>query len=274
MSDKYRQFFRKTPVKIILLIIYLGGANLLAGFVAVWFRFPSLWGNGEVFIDYALPVNFTYALSHWPSLLLCAAPIMQMADWNTRQIRRIRKICLILLLVIAYGLIEKIPFALFPAIDLLFVFIISLLIAPPTLKENPIIISVILGLLAIAAWKGSSIFYFNWKHQVPVIKQVEINDGLYELLSIDVKNRNKELVFDMELTRHIAENDLCDMSTAMFTSLIESYPFDNTYHRLVEIKFNPVDKKRGDLAYRLGYLIENKENDGRPAVACYLKYKK
>ena len=274
MSERWRLFCGKTPVKIVFLLIYMIAANLLSGFIAVWFRFPSLWGNGEVFIDYAQPVSFTYALSHWPSLLLLAVPIIKMPDWNVMQIRRFRKICVISFLLLSYGLLEQIPFALFSAVDLFLVFAISLIILPPTLKQNPVIISVILAILTIVALKGSSILYFNWKHQVPLIKQVELYDGLYKLLSIDVKNRNKELVFNLDITRYIAENDLCDMGTTLFTSLIKSYPFDNAYHRLVEIKFNPVDKKRGELAYPLGYLIENKENDGRPAVACYLKYKK
>lgn len=183
-SITYRNLFHKTAVKFGVLIIYLISVNLISGYIAVWLRFPSLWGNSQIFIDYAMPLGLTWALSHWPSMILVSIPLLRLVHWNARLINRFRIICLSIFLILIYGVIEKIPFALFPCVDLIVAFFLSLVIVPPSYKENPkltISLNIFLCTLLIAT---SYLLYSKWQHRVPDIKKTNLMSGLFRLMSI------------------------------------------------------------------------------------------
>jgi len=138
MSPKtYSHFFRKPLAKLLLLLTFAISVNLLAGYIAVWLRFPTLWGGGQIFMEYVLPIHMTWAFAHWPSLILISIVLSLLPNWDSKQIERFRIICVCLFLILLYGISEKIPFALFPAVDLLVVFFFSIIIFPPSYKENP-----------------------------------------------------------------------------------------------------------------------------------------
>lgn len=271
-SETYRHFFRKPLAKLLLLATFVINVNLLAGYIAVWLRFPTLWGGGKIFIDYALPINMTWAFAHWPSLILVSIALTRLPHWDAKNIKRFRVICLGLFLVLLYGVSEKIPFALFPAVDLITALFLSFIIVPPTYKENPKLTICVLFLLSIMVLSGIYCLYTQWQHQTPNIKETELMNGLFKLQSINVDNNyKKELLFTVELTQYLPEDEACKLAIEMGKTLYKSYPFDKKYGRTTKIIFNPKETENNS-PYNLGGLEQYKEA-GQINIGCYLKYK-
>ena len=273
MSSKtYQAFFRKTQAKLLLFIAYFISVNLVAGYCAVWLRYPSLWGGGNVFLEYGTPIGI-WGLSHWPSLLLISIPLLLVPHWNTKQIRRSRIMCVGLILVLLYGVIEQIPFALFPTVDLFIALFFSLIIAPPNYKENPVLTIAMAILLSISSLTGVYYLYAKWQHRTPIIKESVLMNGLYKLKAIQVDNGyRKEMVFTTELTQYIEPDSVCDSASEMGQLLFNTYPFDVSYNKTVDIIFNPLRNENNLSAYPLGEVAQYEE-DGETHIACYLKYK-
>jgi hypothetical protein len=269
--NRYKEFFCNVYVKIIVLMIYIISVNLLSGYLAVGFKFPSLWGNSQIFLDYAMPFGLTWALAHWPSIIIFTIPLLMLPHWNEKLVQRFRVICLSLFLILIYGVIEKIPFALFSAVDSLTAFFISLLIRPPCYKETPkLVISLsIFSLLIISG--GIYSLHNKWQQLAPDVIEPNLMEGLFKLNKIEVDKNYKQLTFNIDLTQMISEERLCQTSTEMVRSLFKTYSFDNQYKRIAMIYFNP-KKTEDSPSYSLGGLEQYIEN-GESNIACYLKYK-
>jgi len=272
-SQTYNGFFRKRVAKFVMLFIYLIAVNLLAGYCAIWLRYPSLWGGSNVFLEYAMPIGMTWGLSHWPSMVLTSIPLLLVPHWNVKQVNRFRIICIGLILVLLYGVIEQVPFALFPAVDLFTALFLSLIIAPPNYKDNPALTITMALLISISTLYGIYYLYSKWQHRTPVIKESVLMSGLYKLKAITVENNyRKKMLFTTELTRYIEPDSVCSSATEMTNFLFDSYPFDVKYNKTVEIFFNP-DSKGSDFSpYPLGQM-EQYEESGETLIACYIKYK-
>jgi len=271
-TPAYQAFFRKNPAKFLLFLSYFISVNLLAGYCAVWLRYPSLWGGGNVFLEYGMPIGI-WGLSHWPSLILTSIPLLLVPHWNTKQIKRFRTICVGLILVLLYGVIEQIPFALFPAVDLFSAFFFSLIIAPPNYKENPVLTVTMAILLLISSFTGIYYLYAKWQHRTPIIKESVLMNGLYNLKTINVDNGyRKEMLFTTELTQYISPDSVCDSASEMGQLLFNTYPFDENYNKTVEIIFNPAQNENNLSPYSLGEVAQYEE-DGETHIACYLRYK-
>jgi hypothetical protein len=93
-SKRYQLFFSKTPAKILLLFVYCIGVNLLAGSIAVWLKFPSLWGGGQIFSEYAMPLPLAWAFAHWPSLILIGISLLLLPHWFDKKYNKIAEIIL------------------------------------------------------------------------------------------------------------------------------------------------------------------------------------
>ena len=62
-------FLRSIPGRAFLAVMFFVFVNGLSGLLAQELRYPSLWGNSSgLFGEYAYPIPFTYALSHWLSM--------------------------------------------------------------------------------------------------------------------------------------------------------------------------------------------------------------
>lgn len=270
-----QQFFRKTPAKLLLLFIYFTSVNLLAGFTAVWLHFPSLWGNSQVFGEYAIPIGMTWGIAHWPSLILVGLPLLLLPEWNTVNIRRFRAICFGLFLVLIYGVIKKFPFALFPVVDLLVAFIFSLVIVPLTYKENPVLTIFMAILLSTITLTGIYIMYSKWEHRTPAIKETALMDGLFNLKSISVNHGYRELLFTIDLTQYIEQDTVCNIASKMGEELFKTYTFDKEYKKIADIIFNLEQKEKNFKPYPLGQIVQYKDKkDNELHIGCYLKYKK
>ena len=271
--EVYEGIIRKPTAKIFLLVVYIISVNLLAGYIAVWLRFPSLWGGGNIFQEYAMPFGMTYAMSHWPSIILVGIPLLLLPGWNANQIRRFRLICFVLFLILIYGVFETVPFALFPAVDLFVAFFFSIIIVPPTYKEDPLLTIFMILLLSISVLTGMYVLYSKWQHQTPEIKETELMGGVFSLEAISVDNGyKKEMIFTIELKQHVPQDDVCRIATEMGEEIFDTYPFDETYHKIIKIIFNPEQAEGNFQNYTLGE-VEQYEEDGQLHLGCYLKYK-
>jgi len=266
-----RQFFSKTPAKIFLLMIFIVSVNLLSGYIAVWLRFPSLWGTSNIFFEYAFPLNLTWGLAHIPSFMVLSIPLFLLSGWNQAQIQRFRIICVCLFLLLLYGVMEKIPFALYPAVDLFVAFLFSLLIVPPSFKESPKLTITLSILLLLVVLASLIVGYSKWQHRTPNIKETNLMGGVFTLQNIDAGNDYRtELSFTVELTEFIDEKTVCDTASKMGKQLFNSYPFDNDYKRIINVIYNP--QHEDITAYKLGE-VGQFEEDGKLHIGCYLKYR-
>ena len=273
-SHNLPQLFRKTPAKLLLLFFYFISVNLLAGYIAVLLNFPSLWGNSHVFGEYAIPIGMTWGIAHWPSLFIVGIPLLLLPEWNAIAIRRFRAICIGLFLILTYGVNEKIPFALFPAIDLLTAFFFSLIIVPPTYKENPVLTIVLAIFLSITSLSGIYLLYSKWEHRTPAIKETALMNGLFKLNSISVNHSYRELLFTIELTQYIKQDTVCNIASEMGETLFNTYNFDKEYKKIADIIFNPEQKENNFKPYPLGQIEQYKDKkDNELHFGCYLKYK-
>ncbi|MFT5727058.1 MAG: hypothetical protein ACI8PB_001190 [Desulforhopalus sp.] len=93
MTDT-RQIFAIWTHPAIIISVFLIVVNLACGFIAVEFRYPSLWGVSDVFKEYALPLHLSWAIAHWPSMLILCVLLFRMRDWDEAQITKIRCVLL------------------------------------------------------------------------------------------------------------------------------------------------------------------------------------
>ena len=271
-SVTYKELFHKTSIKVVLLLAYLISVNLLSGYIAVWLRFPSLWGNSQIFLDYSMPLGMTWASAHIPSMILVSIPLLLIPHWNAKQINRFRMICLCLFLILIYGVLEKIPFALFPAVDLFVAFFFSLAIVPPSYQDNPKLTIGLSIFLVLFLSISSYILFSKWQHRTPVIKETSLMNGLFKLNTIEVHNVYPELTFNVELTKMISQESVCNTAIEMTSNLFDTYRFDDSYKKIVEVIFNPTETESKNTPYHLG-VLEQYEEDGKNNIFCNLKYK-
>lgn len=118
---------------------FLIAVNLLAGLAAEGLGYPSLWtASREVFAEYALPLPLTWGLAHWATmgpLAFLIAALPRLTPARLRTVQAALGIGLLLALAVevdlAYGKLEKIPFALFAIVDFTVALLITLCYAAP-----------------------------------------------------------------------------------------------------------------------------------------------
>jgi len=114
--------------------------------------------------------------------------------------------------------------------------------------------------------------YYKWQHQTPIIKEKKLMDGLFKLKRIHVNNGfQKELIFTIELTQQISQDNICVVASEMAETLFNKYPFDKTYNKIAHVIFNPAQDNTVSF-YKLGDIYQYKNNGGY-GIDCYLKYK-
>ena len=119
----------------IVISVFLIVINLACGLIAVEFRYPSLWGGSDVFKEYALPLHFSWAIAHWPSMLVLSVLLFRMREWDETQITKIRcvilagiALCIAIEFIYGGGKFHRIPFVLIVLVDLSAVYVLSLLL--------------------------------------------------------------------------------------------------------------------------------------------------
>ncbi len=143
-------------LRIAIGLAFLLAVNLLAGWLAVELRYPSLWGNQEVFAEYAWPLPYGWAMVHWVSMLPLAFLVAALPGWPQQRLVRARWILLGLLAAVLfvevdwqYGRLNRIPFLLFFAVDFGLALLISLAIRPPWRTLAGVTVVAALGIAVI-----------------------------------------------------------------------------------------------------------------------------
>jgi len=124
---------------VALALGFLIAVNLLAGLAAEGLGYPSLWtASREVFAEYAFPLPLTWGLAHWATmgpLVFLIAALPRLTPARLRTVQAALGIGLLLALAVevdlAYGKLEKIPFALFAIVDLTVALLITLFFHTP-----------------------------------------------------------------------------------------------------------------------------------------------
>lgn len=120
-----QRFIHSVLFRVSLGLAYLLAVNLLSGYLAVTFGYPSLWGNSTgIFAEYAYPVNFTWAFWHWFSMLPAMLLVMGLPVWDKALLIRARWVAIAILLICVViemserlGRFQQIPFVLFFMVD-------------------------------------------------------------------------------------------------------------------------------------------------------------
>lgn len=256
---------------------FLVVVNLLSGLVAVNFDYPSLFNVEPSFGEYAVPLPFTWALGHWPSMLLYGVPLLYLPKKGEKFTQYYRLFC-----VISFGLLllemdERIPFLLFPKVDAVTGLVFSLVLVPPRRAANPYLFfgtcASLISVLCISVFYT----YSYWQHRTPNVTISDYAAGAFVLTSIEVDKHLHELRINVDLKERIKTDSLCFEGTRVGEKVIRDYPFDPSYNKFIEILFNPSNselRENNNRPYRLGEISLNDSDRGQDGMlACSLRYK-
>lgn len=258
--------------------LYLVCVNMLSGYVALALNYPSLFNVNASFGEYAYPIPFTWALAHWPSMLFYGVPLLYINQASRKLTYYYRLICIIPVALLLFVLDAKIPFLLFPWVDALAGLVFSLLLVPPNSRANPVLFPV--TSLAVAGVVGfvAYIAFDYWQHRTPALNTTTYVDGVFELTSIEIHKELHEMRIVMDLKERLDTDRSCELGQQVAKKVLEDYPFDSDYNKLIDVWFDPGN---GDIPensgrpYRLGQISLNEiDKDPGDSFACYLKYKK
>jgi hypothetical protein len=268
----------KSLLRPLAFVLYLVSVNLLSGYVALALNYPSLFNVKASFGEYAIPLPFTWALAHWPTMLIFGIPLLYISRARRKLTQNYRLLCAIIAGLLLLTLNEKIPFLLFPWVDALAGLAFSLVLVPPNRKANPVLFPV--TCLAVVGVVGAITYiaFDHWQHRTPTLNTTTYADGVFELTSIDVNKKLREMRVVMALKERLEIDESCELGQQVAEQVLQDYPFDTGYNRLVEVWFNPessdVPENTGR-PYRLGEISLNEVDiDPDGSFACYLKYKK
>lgn len=181
-SSKERWF------RVLVFVIFLLCVSLLAGYIAIALKYPSLYNVTASFSEYAIPLPFYWGMLHIPSMLIFGIPLVAFSKHQTKYIRYFRIFCVCAFLVLLLALGSKIPFLLFPKIDAVVALILSFVVFPPNRKDNPKLV-IALKMFAIVSVLLLGFFAYSlWQHQTPLVTKSQYAGGLFELKSIIIKN--------------------------------------------------------------------------------------
>lgn len=260
--------------RITVFIVFLVCVNLLAGFVAIKLGYPSLYNVKASFGEYAVPLPFMWAFAHIPSMLIYGLPLLFLPAWQEKYVRYYRIVCICSFILLLLELDGKSPFLLFPKVDAVVALIFSLIVVPPTRRDNPILVKVLLLSTFVGALFLAYYLYSWWIHRTPDIKNTNYDAGVFELLTIQVNNDfRKEMLFKVQLIETLPEEQLCEHAQTLASELLRDYPFDNDYKKEIHMVFTPLGEDEAR-SYNLGEVsLENKHKDRDGRFACYMKYR-
>lgn len=148
-----QQLFSTSAGRLGLVVLFFLTVNLGSGLLAVEFRYPSLWGNREVFHEYAYPAPYNWAIVHILSMVPLAYLVYQLPDLTPNRVRFWQVLSLVALVILffievklPYGRLRNIPFALFFIVDVVTLIVITCLFNPPW--KTLIGLAVIVGLVS------------------------------------------------------------------------------------------------------------------------------
>lgn len=263
--------------KLLIFSLFLLAVNLLAGFVAVWLNYPSLFNTQVSFSEYAIPLPFTWALAHWPSILIYGIPLLYLTKNKGKFLFYYRLFCAVSFALLLLQITEKIPFVLFPAVDAFTGLTLSLAIVPPNRESNPALFPSICFVGFVIFGAAGYITYDYMRHRTPELSTRLYSNGSFELVSIDIYKNLHEMRITVELKERLSTEDACSAGQELAANILNDYPFDSSYNKYVEVWLNPssqdLDENNGS-PYPLGEISLNEvHKDSSGLFPCSLRYK-
>jgi hypothetical protein len=261
--------------RLLILFAFLVCVNLLAGYVAITLDYESLYTVKAKFGEYALPLPFCWGFVHIPSMFLYGSLLALLPGAHKKYVGYFRIFCVASFALLLLEMGEKIPFLLFPKIDALTALLFSLIVVPPNRKENPVLVAAIKLSGVAATLLLGYLCYSFWAHLTPRITTTRYQDGAFELRSISIKaDFHKRMTFEVDLTTNLAEDQLCVQAQSLAMDLLRDYPFDDSYTKRIDVRFNVPAAQSGLAPYPLGMLeLEDRARQEDGSFFCYLKYK-
>lgn len=263
-------------LRVIAFLLYLLSVNLLSGYVAIEMRYPSLWNVHASFWEYAAPLPVGWGFAHIPSMFLYGVPLLLLADWQPKHIRLFRILCSCSFLLLFLELDNKVPFVLFSKVDAFTALIFSLALAPPNQRDNPWLTRVLKVVFILLLLVGAYRLYMNWQHQTPMMTKTTYIDGAFELKAIKVDTSfRKEMIFEVDLKRTIVEETGCKVAQSLAIGLLNDYPFDTSYNKIVVLNFAPDLSTPSPQSGLIGEISLNHEHKGpNGEFSCFFQYRK
>ncbi|MFK7864357.1 MAG: hypothetical protein AB8B95_09060 [Pseudohongiellaceae bacterium] len=263
--------------RVMVFFLFLISVNLLSGGAALAFNYPSLFNIDASFSEYAVPLPFTWALAHWPSMLIYGLPLLTLSISSGKWLLGYRWLCLLTLCLLFLQWNERNPFVLFPSVDATVGLLFSLVLAPPNRVSNPVLypLSVLAALASVTVVGFTALDYYQ--HRTPVLRKTAYVNGSFKLSDIEIHKALHEMRLSMELTERLNVERACSTGQQVANEVLRDYPFDKNYNKLIQVRFNPANggiPENDDLPYPLGEISLNSahiDSDGN--FPCYLRYK-
>ena len=229
---------RSTGFRLGLAALYLLSVNLLSGYLAVTFRYPSLWGNVTgLFGEYAYPLPFSWALAHLVTMLPLTMLVTGIPFWEQKRLVQARWVCIAALAVcvgveVSDGIhrFKKTPFVLFWMVDSSLFLMLTLVFKPPLRT-----LAAVIG--------GVLIFTASWVYLPGILKSLQQADALVpektELpapgnfftrtdLSPDWYHKTAIYYFQLrdrlEPSRPPLPDEICSKAEVLYRSLLDTNP--------------------------------------------------
>jgi hypothetical protein len=261
--------------RLLILLAFLVSVNLLAGVVAITLGYESLYTVKAKFGEYALPLPFCWGFLHIPSMFLYGSLLALLPGVQKKYVGYFRLFCVVSFALLLLEMDRKVPFLLFPKVDALTALVFSLIVVPPNRKDNPVLVAAIKVSGALAILLFGYFCYSFWIHLTPTITTTRYLDGVFELRSISIRSDfHKSMDFEVDLKTRLSEDQLCVQAQSLGADLLRDYPFDDTYTKGIEFRFN-IPSADSDLApYKLGVLeLDDRVLKKEGQYFCYLKYR-
>ncbi len=261
--------------RIVSFLLFLILVNLLAGYIATTFNYPSLFNATASFFEYAAPIPFTWAFVHLFSMLVYGLPLLFLTTWPTKHVTYFRLFCGITFLLYCLELDNKIPFLLFFKIDALAALLFSLVLAPPTRAKNPILVPTIKAVSIVIGLGLTYITYDAVIHRTPTITNTQYNGGVFLLRSITVNNDfRKNMRFHVEITRKMSSKDACTSAQKLATGLLQDYPFDKNFEKRIIVSHYPEQGLKQFYSPEIGEIsLQEKDKEATGEFSCYIDFR-
>jgi len=204
----------------------------MAGLLAVEFRYPSLWGNSDIFPEYAYPLPYGWALAHWISMSPLTFWVFRMPTWDTHTLMRSRWILLAIVtaavlfeFIYGNGRWHRIPFVLFVLVDSAIALIIAMIIKPPRKLMAGLGIS---GALLLIFWTVGTPLIAAWKQNKNVAALATLNSKYESLRAMPTESLGDDARVIMEVQLDVAgtldKEALCYEALKLFEGTMELFP--------------------------------------------------
>lgn len=221
---------------VVLIAAYLLAVNLLAGYVAVALSYPSLWGGGDVFKEYAVPIPYGWAMMHWLTMAPLAVLLYGLPAWPAVKQQKFRWIllaciaaCVAIEFIYGGGRWHRIPFVLFPLIDVTTVLMLSAMYLSFSVLR--VLIPAFVVVTTLGYFAPAVMEEFQRRSSADSVEGLTSRNGL--LRSVSVYQEKDSTIYSMELLVIVnagaSTESVCIDAVFLYERVLAlQEPFDNS----------------------------------------------